>query len=262
MQLNQTPLTTDNLLLQLLSKTGIDLSQHENTKAAFVAESVHVQWEIVEKILAQRRQQEALCPICRERLPAGDSALHGPEPAALVHHVCECVAATRRKYSTTGGKDFAVSSSMLGEYFNRGGCNRMLHRMSERGGSGTADVGDIESLDWLASAHSVRGNLFEPQVRRARHCGPPWRSPRAVSRANRIAAPCFSGSCAAFSAREASPPSGRAAAPRARAALRPSASVGVPRPTTGEACCGTCRTRRSSSSWRMEARWAGGASAR
>ena len=110
-----TPLSVDTLF-RLLASVGIDLHtpEHANTLNCFRAMPSSMQWEAVESVLALQHGKRPCCPICRELLPTGERSIHGPAPADLFHHICDCIEGLGNVYAASG-KDFSVSSSMLGK---------------------------------------------------------------------------------------------------------------------------------------------------
>ena len=107
---------------------------------------------------------DGTCTLCTEQFDgAGAARLVGALEHMCVAHAQRRLAAhvpqpARRRADAIPGPLFVVSPSKLGQYFNLGQCNRLLHQSTERGG-GVADMEDLPSD--FRQATIDRGETFE-----------------------------------------------------------------------------------------------------
>ena len=105
---------------------------------------------------------DGTCTLCTEQFDgAGAARLVGALEHMCVAHAQRRLAAhvpqpARRRADAIPGPLFVVSPSKLGQYFNLGQCNRLLHQSTERGG-GVAD-----------GKHHVANGATRPTLNRKR----------------------------------------------------------------------------------------------
>lgn len=124
----------------------------------------YTQWEKE----GRRKQDMVACPLCKFSFHHG-SPEQSVAAQILWHLYSHEVGHWQNAvpYDSQKGALFAVSASMLGTYFELGGCSRFLHRRTERRREGDhhMTVLDIEAtIDPVRTANIDRGDDHETQI--------------------------------------------------------------------------------------------------